>query len=256
MYMAEDFWVPDSHFVASGMTSQTKCNHKLQFTLPHAYSDITTQSGGDMSHPELPATRIAVSQAEIERLQSVIRQAERIPGRFGDVRVVVPEDAPALAAFLAHDSIGPRIYTMPPVIDAASMRPFIDDHLRQRARGEGVLFAVFSPAGDVLAYFDVELWAEWGACKFGGAVTPLRQGRGFGGATTIAAIDWCFHHLGVARICETTAPDNDRSIRLLSRLGFVRMGDILSTRPDGSTRPSLVWEMERTAWTAGFRKAG
>lgn len=204
----------------------------------------------------LPATRIAASSQEAERLKAVIRQAERIPGRFGDVRVVMPEDAPALAAFLSHESIGPRIYTMPPVIDAASMRDFIEDHLLQRARGDGVLFAVFSEAGDVLAYFDVELWAEWGACKFGGAVTPVRQGRGFGGATTIAAIDWCFGHLGVARICETTAPDNDRSIRLLSRLGFVHMGDIISTRPDGSTRPSLVWEMERAAWSTGFRRTG
>lgn len=204
----------------------------------------------------LPATRIAATREESERLRSVVRHAERIPGRFGDVRVVMPEDAAALAAFLSHESIGPRIYTLPPVIDEASMRPFIEAHLLERARGEGILFAVFAPGGEVLAYFDVELWAEWGACKFGGAVTPVRQGKGFGGATTIAAIDWCFDVLGVARICETTALDNHRSIRLLSRLGFAPMGEIVSTRPDGSTRPSLVWEMERAAWTAAGRRTG
>jgi len=58
-------------------------------------------------------------------------------------------------------------------------------------------------------------------------------------------VEWCFDQLGVARICETTARDNDRSIRLLSRLGFRQLGEVISQRPDGTTRPSLYWEMER-----------
>ena len=45
-----------------------------------------------------------------------------------------------------------------------------------------------------------------------------------------------------------TARDNDRSIRLLSRLGFVQMGEVTAVKPDGSTRPSLYWELEREAW--------
>ncbi len=208
------------------------------------------------SHDAMPKTRQAVTPDEAERLRSVIRQAECIPGRFGDVRVTLPQDADALARLLSHESIGPRIYTMPPVIDASSMRTFIEDHLMERARGEGILFTVFAPDGEALAYFDVQLWAEWGACKFGGAVKASRQGRGFGGATTIAAIEWCFSVLGVERICETTALDNDRSIRLLSRLGFTPMGEVTSIRPDGSTRQSLYWEMERAAWTSAQRRTG
>ena len=74
--------------------------------------------------------------------------------------------------------------------------------------------------------------------------------RGFGGACGLAAVEWCFDQLGVARICETTARDNDRSIRLLSRLGFIQHGEVISVRPDGTTRPSLYWELEREAWDA------
>ena len=103
-------------------------------------------------------------------------------------------------------------------------------------------------AGEATAYFDVELWPQWSAAKFGGAVKAERQGRGFGGACGLAAVEWCFDQLGVARICETTARDNDRSIRLLSRLGFVQMGEVISMRPDGTTRPSLYWEMSREDW--------
>jgi RimJ/RimL family protein N-acetyltransferase len=58
-------------------------------------------------------------------------------------------------------------------------------------------------------------------------------------------VEWCFDQLGVDRICETTARDNDRSIRLLSRLGFHQLGEVTSHRPDGTTRPSIYWEMER-----------
>ncbi|HEX5006713.1 MAG TPA: GNAT family N-acetyltransferase, partial [Hyphomonadaceae bacterium] len=163
-------------------------------------------------------------------------------------RVARPDDAAALAEFLSHETIGPRIYTMPSPINAETMGAFIDDHLMQRARGEGILFVSFNTAGQATAYFDVELWPQWSTAKFGGAVRAERQGRGFGGACGLAAVEWCFDQLGVNRICETTARDNERSIRLLSRLGFVQMGEVTSVKPDGVTRPSLYWEMAREDW--------
>lgn len=164
----------------------------------------------------------------------------------------------ALAELLSHESIGPRIYTMPDPINAETMRAFINDHLMQRARGEGILFASFNTAGQATAYFDVELWPDWSIRKFGGAVKVERQGRGFGGACGLAAVEWCFDQLGVARICETTARDNERSIRLLSRLGFIQAGEVTSVKPDGSTRPSLYWELARADWLAArqTRRAG
>ena len=194
---------------------------------------------------DIPKTRIAVSGDEQRRLRAFVRQAEWMNGRIAGARVARPEDAAALAGLLAHESIGPRIYTMPNPINADTIRAVIEDHLAQRARGEGILFASFNAAGEATAYFDVELWPQWSVAKFGGAVKAERQGRGFGGACGLAAVEWGFDQLGAARICETTAHDNDRSIRLLSRLGFRRMGEVISRRPDGTTRPSIYWEMER-----------
>lgn len=193
----------------------------------------------------VPRTRLAVSDEEQQRLREFVRHAEWMNGRIAGARVARLEDAAALAGLLAHESIGPRIYTMPNPINETTMRAFIDDHLAQRARGDGILFVSFNDAGEATAYFDVELWPQWSIAKFGGAVKAERQGRGFGGACGLAAVEWCFDQLGVARICETTAHDNDRSIRLLSRLGFRQLGEVISRRPDGTTRPSLYWEMER-----------
>lgn len=179
-------------------------------------------------------------------------------GRIAGARVARPTDAAALAGLLSHESIGPKIYTMPNPINEETMTVFIEDHLMQRARGEGILFLSFNGQGEATAYFDVELWPHWSIAKFGGAVKAERQGRGFGGACGLAAVEWCFDQLGVVRICETTARDNDRSIRLLSRLGFVRMGEVTSVKPDGTTRPSLYWEMAREDWEAARqqRRAG
>lgn len=199
---------------------------------------------------DVPKTRLLIPDAEAQRLRNFVRRAELMNGRIAGARLARREDASALAGLLSHDSIGPRIYTMPRPINAETMARFIDDHLAQRERGEGILFVSFNAAGEATAYFDVELWPQWSVAKFGGAVKPERQGRGFGGACGLAAVEWCFDQLGVERICETTARDNERSIRLLSRLGFVQMGDVLSTRPDGTTRPSLYWELAREDWFA------
>lgn len=196
----------------------------------------------------IPKTKEAVSQAEAQRLRAFVQHAELMNGRIAGARVARREDGAALAGLLAHESIGPRIYTMPNPINAETMTGFIQDHLAQRARGEGILFVSFNGEGEATAYFDVELWPQWSVAKFGGAVKAERQGRGFGGACGLAAVEWCFDQLGVARICETTARDNDRSIRLLSRLGFIQMGEVISTRPDGTTRPSLYWEMSCEDW--------
>ncbi len=207
---------------------------------------------------DIPKTRQAVPVAETERPREFVRCAVNMNGRIAGARVAQREDAESIAGLLSHESIGPRIYTMPNPINAETMTGFIADHLRQRMRGDGILFASFNTAGEATAYFDVEVWPQWSIAKFGGAVKAERQGRGFGGACGLAAVEWCFDQLGVTRICETTAADNDRSIRLLSRLGFRQMGEVISVRPDGTTRPSLYWEMSHEDWvsTRSVRRAG
>jgi len=199
---------------------------------------------------EIPKTRSVVPIHEQDRLRNFVRTTELMGGRIAGARVATPGDAAALSRLLSDPSIAPWIYTLPNPITTETMAAFIDDHLEQRSRGAGVLFVSLNPAGEATAYFDVELWPHWSACKFGGAVKPERQGRGFGGACGLAAVEWCLDHLRVDRICQTTALDNDRSIRINARLGMVRMGEVLAVRPDGTTRPSLYWELERERWEA------
>ena len=52
-------------------------------------------------------------------------------------------------------------------------------------------------------------------------------------------------------LCETASLENVPTQRMLDGMGFARMGEIESVRPDGSRRRSLVWEMTRADWRTG-----
>lgn len=61
-----------------------------------------------------------------------------------------------------------------------------------------------------------------------------------------------FGTLGLDLICNTTAPDNVRIQSLFKKTGYEYRGDMESTRPDGTTRTSQVWEVTRDAWLSRF----
>ena len=117
---------------------------------------------------DIPKTRQAVPVAEAERLRDFTRTAEFMNRWIAGARVARTADAAALAGLLCHESIGPRIYTMPSPINAETMTGFIADHLEQRARGEGILVVSFNAAGEATAYFDVELWPQWSVADLAG----------------------------------------------------------------------------------------
>ena len=130
------------------------------------------------------------------------------------------------------------------------MATFIDQHLAERAAGEGLLFVREGEGGQVMGYSDVQVWPDWGAGELGGALHPSLHGKGAGGRGAAASFAWMFEALGLDLLCETAALTNVATQRLLDGLGFRRMGETISTRPDGTTRASLVWEMTRAEWAA------
>ena len=203
---------------------------------------------------DLPVTRIAVSEAEAAGLRRVIQDTEEILGPIPDVRIARLSDTAVLTRFFSSPDVGRWLYTMPNPINEETIGAFILRHLQEKEEGNGALFVGFDESGEAAMYFDVELWPQWGACKYGGAVKAQRQGRGYGGVASLFSVDWCFTHLGVARICETTAVDNERSIRVLSRMGFRNMGEVDAMRPDGTIRKSYAWELERSAWRSPVLK--
>jgi hypothetical protein len=100
-----------------------------------------------MRMADVPKTRLPAPVEEAERLRDFVRAAELMNGRIAGARVARTGDAAALAGLLAHESIGPRIYTMPNPINAETMTAFIADHLEQRERGKASCLRHSLPRG-------------------------------------------------------------------------------------------------------------
>ncbi|MDP6413537.1 MAG: GNAT family protein [Gammaproteobacteria bacterium] len=103
-------------------------------------------------------------------------------------------------------------------------------------------------AGEVSGYQDIQVWPQWAACEFGGAIRGNRQNTGQGGLGVAITVAWLFDEIGVDLICETAALDNVRTARLLERIGFTFKGEIQGNLIDGTVRPSLYWELTRDEW--------
>lgn len=153
-----------------------------------------------------------------------------------------------LLEFLSDPSIHAPIYSLPKPLSFAAIEAFINDHLEQRARGDGLLFVRPDEAGRIMGYSDIQVWPQWAAGELGGAIRPDKQGQGEGIKGAAASFTWMFEALNLNLICETAAVDNIRTAKLLDHLGFDRRGQIVSTGSDGTKRPSLVWEISRQQW--------
>ncbi len=195
---------------------------------------------------DLPITRNAASPETAAAIRAAVRGAVRM----GESRLAQPGDAAGLFALLSDPLVHAPIYSLPRPLTEASVAAFIDRHLAERAAGEGLLFVREGEGGQVMGYSDVQVWPDWGAGELGGALHPSLHGQGAGGRGAAASFAWMFEALGLGLLCETAALTNVATQRLLDGLGFRRMGETMSTRPDGTTRASLVWEMTRAEWAA------
>ena len=201
---------------------------------------------------DLPITKIACTPEHEERIREAVRSASEIHFGLFPGRLAKPSDAPAFYVFLSDTEIHRPIYNLPRPLTEESVRAFIEEKLEEQARGEGLLFLSFDEAGEVAAYTDFLIWPEWGAGDLGGAYRRDQQGRGGGGRGVKLAFSWMFEALLLERIVATAALDNVRTARIMDGLGFQRMGEIMSERPDGGTRSSLVWELDRAEWFKRF----
>lgn len=200
---------------------------------------------------QLPLTRNPAPPVKAEAIRAAVRAVDLPAG--GRRRIARADDAQAFFDLIADPYVSGPIYTLPKPPSLEASRTFIEKHVAEQARGDGLLIFDVDETGGLAGYHDIQLWPQWAAAELGGAVRPDRQGGGTGTAGAAAAFDWLFDVIGVDLICETAALDNIRTRKLLNRLGFRFMGEVESDLPGGGVRPSLCFEMTRTEWAARQR---
>ncbi len=197
---------------------------------------------------DLPLTRITLSPARQNAIREAVRKAKGIGFEQAPSRVASLDDADAFYEFLSDPSIHAPIYNLPRPLIVESVRGMIARNVQAQVAGEGLLFLRFDADGGVIGYSEFEIWPEWGAGDLGGALRQDQQGHRAGVNGAKRSFDWMFDELGLELIVATGALDNVRTARMLDGLGLSRKGEITSTRADGSTRQSRVWEVTRGDW--------
>jgi ribosomal-protein-alanine N-acetyltransferase len=81
---------------------------------------------------------------------------------------------------------------------------------------------------------------QHGMVEIGYTLLPAARGQGYAIEAVRAAFDWATRVHGVRRFRASVAPDNERSLNLIGKLGFVRTGEQWDER-DGL---ELVFELE------------
>ena len=85
--------------------------------------------------------------------------------------------------------------------------------------------------------------AEDGSGKFGYALVPEHQGRGYATEAVAALLEWAFSHAALTRVVADTYPELSRSIRVLQKNGFRYAGP-------GKGERAIRYELTRGAWLA------
>jgi RimJ/RimL family protein N-acetyltransferase len=79
---------------------------------------------------------------------------------------------------------------------------------------------------------------EHGMAEIGYTLLPAARGRGYALEAVRAAFAWATREHGVRRFRASVAPDNERSLNLIGKLGFVRTGE------QWDERDGLEWVYE------------
>ena len=203
-----------------------------------------------MSTP--PKTVLHATDEQAEAIREAVRGAD--PATLGPRRARADlSHVPGLVALLHDEAVSGPIYDLPRPITADSVTRWVTEAQAQALAGEGLLFVTLDEAGEVAGYSKITVWPERASAELAGAVRADAQGKGQGGPGAAHTFGWMFESLGVELIGLTAALDNVRSAKLIEAAGFRPMGEREVTKPDGTARRSLYWEMTHEEWRQRHR---
>jgi [ribosomal protein S5]-alanine N-acetyltransferase len=151
------------------------------------------------------------------------------------LRAWSPADVPAIAEF-GLDEANVRWGEAPAGRQDAAARSWLAGVEEDRRARRGLSFAVVEATrADVLGNVDLRLPLPH-VGELGYLSVPRARGRGTMGRALRLVVGLALPALELGRVQAFVSPDNDRSMRLLDRLGFAREGLLRSYRGPGRDR--------------------
>lgn len=196
---------------------------------------------------DAPDTRIKIPPNAVNALREKIRGLGTRTTTVGGHTPATPQDAEALYDLLKDDRVSGPLYTIPKPVTRAWVATWIDQHLQEQQDGVGALLITHmkNDPSQISGFSDLQFWPDYAAAEMGCAVRPKDQNQHRGTQGAAHLFDWLFDDMDIELLAMTCAPDNMRTQKLLTHLGFTRGADRISHGPDGTTRPSYYWELRK-----------
>jgi ribosomal-protein-alanine N-acetyltransferase len=163
------------------------------------------------------------------------------------------EDAPVLVAYYAHNDERFARWEPERVDDLAHHQRWIAWRRDESAAGRGRSFLAFDPAANDALVAVVNLYQiVYGASNsamLGYSADGAYEGKGYASEAVDAVVKHAFETLHLHRVTANYQPANERSAKLLRRLGFVVEGyarDMLYMR--GTFRDHVMTSLTNHAW--------
>ena len=163
------------------------------------------------------------------------------------LRPLAMSDAPALFAARGDPEVM-RWWDWPAQNNLAELESIIADHDAPRREGSVLWWvAALTPDGPAIGECDLsEIDARHRRAEIGFLFARAHWGKGYGREAAQATLDHGFGALGLARLYARIHAGNERSRRLLERLGFAFEGRMRShIERDGERRDCLIYGMSR-----------
>ena len=164
------------------------------------------------------------------------------------LRPLEPDDAPALYAFWRLPEVMEHM-AFEPLRSPAQAAAVVDFFIHLPEKQEGSRFAIVERTSAQLI----------GTCGFheasvkhrrvelGYELSPEAQGKGFMTEALQHILPWCFDVMMAHRVEAFVHPFNDRSTRVLERIGFTREGTLRGYfQARGQAHDEVVWSMLST----------
>jgi RimJ/RimL family protein N-acetyltransferase len=168
------------------------------------------------------------------------------------------DDRPAVAAMNLDPAVMEHFQGLTSPEDSGAFVDRIEAHWEEHGWG---LWAVEVPGVAPFVGF-TGLWPAtqvlgWPSVEVGWRLARAHWGNGYATEAAGEALRFGFEDLGLEEIVSFTVPQNDRSRRVMERIGLVRdeAGDFDHPRVDGVAHPELVrhvlYRLDRATWAAG-----
>lgn len=167
------------------------------------------------------------------------------------LRPLAVADAEDMYAF-ASDPFVTRYLPWEPAPSADAVRPFLQDQVGRRKRGESLGFAIVDRAtGAMVGSTDLmDLKAVRGQAELGYLIARPYWGQGWMTEAAALTADYGFREMNLGRLVAWADEENAASRRVMEKLGMRLAGAEVRT-VKGEQRPYVRYEVLRAMWETG-----